>query len=142
MIAIDNGKITDAVRKIQSIRFAYIFGSRITNITRFGSDLDIALYFEEEPRLMDIGMLVNDLEKAAKCTVDIVSLKNLYNKNPKLAYSVVDKGILLFCLDEELLTEYKKKAYLKYLDFKPVIDLFAGKLNERIFNNKFAIVER
>jgi hypothetical protein len=33
-------------------------------------------------------------------------------------------------------------TYLKYLDFKPIIDLFTGKLNERISNKKFAVIGR
>jgi len=135
-------KLVEVLQQVKSIRFAYIFGSQVKDKIRFGSDLDIALYFKNEPQLLDIGMLVIELEKAAKCKVDLVLLNGLPEKNPKLAYSVIDGGILLFCYDERLLVQYKEKVYMKYLDFKPIIDLFERKLYDRISSNRFAVVEK
>ena len=135
-------KLIEVIQQTENIRFAYLFGSHVKNKTRFGSDLDIALYFGREPQLLEIGRLVNQLEEAADCKVDLISLNDLDEKNPKLAFSIIDEGILLHCNNEQLLIQYKKMVILKYLDFKPVIDLFTRKLNERISNNKFAVVEK
>jgi predicted nucleotidyltransferase len=142
MNRINKQKITKILKQTQYVQFAYFFGSRVKNKTRFGSDLDIALYFDKEPELLNIGELVIELEKTVDCNVDLVLLNNLYEKNPKLAYSVIAEGILLFSIDDKLLSLYKKMTYLKYLDFKPIIDLFTGKLNERISNKKFAVIGR
>jgi uncharacterized protein len=141
MNKINIDEIINVLKENENIKFAYLFGSHAKNKTRYGSDLDIALYFENEPELTDIGTLVIELEKAADCNIDLVSLKELYKKNPKLAYSVIDEGTLLFNFDEAFLGHYKKKVFLHYLDFKPVIDLFTSKLYERVSNNKFAAAE-
>ena len=139
---IDIVRLTGILQQVKTIRFAYVFGSQVKNKMHFGSDLDIAVYFDNEPGLLDIGQLVNELETAANCMIDLVSLNGLYVKNPKLAYTVINEGILLFCHDKGLLVQYKEKAYINYLDFKPVIDLFEGKLYDRISSNRFAITEK
>jgi predicted nucleotidyltransferase len=140
MSILNKEKIIEILQQTQNIRFAYLFGSRIKNKIRFGSDLDIAIYFDQEPQLLEIGSLVNELEETAGCRVDLVKLNKLYEINPKLAYSVIGEGIILLCNDEKLLIEYKKNVFLRYMDFKPVIDLFTKKLNERISNNNFAVI--
>jgi hypothetical protein len=136
--SINKGKIAAVLKQIENIQFAYLFGSQAKNKARFGSDLDIAIFFEHEPQLLEIGMLVNQMEEASNCNVDLISLNDLDEKNPKLAFAVVAEGLLLFCNNERLLTEFKKSVFIKYLDFKPIIDLFEKKLHERISNNKFA----
>lgn len=141
MSKINKDKLIKVLKENKNINFAYLFGSQAKNKTRYGSDLDIALYFENEPELTDIGALVLELEKAADCKIDLISLKELYKKNPKLAYSVINEGTLLFYFDAAFLGHYKKKVFLHYLDFKPIIDLFTSKLYERVSNNKFAVAE-
>lgn len=142
MNELNKEKIAELLKSDQNIKFAYIFGSFAKEKNRFGSDLDIAVLFEQEPDLLSIGHLIAQLEEVIDFNVDLVSLNNLFNKNPKLAYTVIADGILLFCTDHKLLSQYKKITYLKYLDFKPMIDLFTSKLNERVSNKKFAVVER
>jgi predicted nucleotidyltransferase len=139
---INKEKIIEVLLQRHYIRFAYLFGSQVKGQTRLGSDLDIAIYFKNEPDITAIGALVLELEAAANCEVDLVSLNDLYKKNPKLAYSIIDEGILLLCLDEALLAQYKKMSFLSYLDFKPIIDLFTRKLYERVSNNMFAVEPR
>ena len=135
-------KISAVLRKNKNIRFAFVFGSRVKAEARFGSDLDIAVYFDRTPHLLAIGELVNELEEAAGCNVDLISLNDLFETNPKLAYSVLDEGVLLFSLDDELFVRYKERTFLSYLDFKGIIDLFDQKLEERINNNGFAVVQK
>lgn len=134
-------RISDILMRYENISFAYIFGSQVKNQTRFGSDLDIGVYFVKEPELLDIGVLVTELEDAAECKVDLISLKGLYRENPRLAYSVIADGLLLFTKDKMLSTQYKEMVFLYYLDFKPVIDLFAEKLYKRLADRKFAVAE-
>jgi len=142
MININKKKIAELLKSNQNIKFAYIFGSFAKGKNRFGSDLDIAVLFGQEPDLLSIGQLIVELEVVVDLNVDLVSLNNLSEKKPKLAYSIINDGILLFCTDQKLLSQYKKITYLKYLDFKPMIDLFTSKLNERVSNKKFAVVEK
>lgn len=139
---INQKNITKVLKQNQNILFAFLFGSRVKDKARFESDLDIALYFKREPDLDEIGTLVNELENVSKCKIDLVSLNNLYDKNPALAYSVISQGVLLFSMNEKTLTHYKKMTFLKYLDFKPVTDLFISKMHKRIDDKKFAVVEK
>ncbi|MBZ0179997.1 MAG: nucleotidyltransferase domain-containing protein, partial [Melioribacteraceae bacterium] len=115
---INQKKLAEFLKSNQNIKFAFIFGSFARKKNRFGSDLDIAVFFEQEPDLLSIGQLIVELEEVVDLNVDLVSLNNLSEKNPKLAYSIIDDGILLFCTDQKLLSQYKKMTYLKYLDFK------------------------
>jgi predicted nucleotidyltransferase len=142
MLKVNKEEIIPVLTGTRNIRFAYLFGSVARQKERFGSDLDLAVYFEKEPQLLDIGKLINELENVTNCKIDLISLNDLYKKNPGLAFSVIEDGILLFCNDEKLLIHFKKKVFLHYLDFKPVIDLFNKKLNERIQNKKFAVIEK
>lgn len=139
---INREKITERLKQNQNILFAYLFGSHVKDKVRFGSDLDIALYFKPEPQLLEIGKIVNELENICEFKIDLVSLNNLYNKNPKLAYSIISEGDLLFGNNKKELVHFKRMTFLNYLDFKPVIDLFDRKLKERISNKKFAVVEK
>ena len=132
-------KITEVLYNSRNIQFAYLIGSLARDKARFGSDLDIAVYFEDKPNLLDIGMLVNELEKVTEYNVDLILLNDLYNSNPKLAYSVIGEGDLLLCRNEKLLISYKANTYMEYFDFKPAADLFYRKLRERIINNRFAV---
>ena len=141
MTGTNKKRITEILKRDDNIRFAYIFGSQVKSQTRLGSDLDIGVYFEREPDLNDLGILLPGLEDTSGCKVDLISLKGLYIENPKLAYSVVAGGVLLFTKDETLHTQFKKNVFLYYLDFKPVIDLFTEKLYQRLDENKFAVAE-
>lgn len=125
-----------------NIVLAFMFGSRSKRKERFGSDLDIAIYFKEEPSLLDIGKLVNELEEACRYKVDLISLNDIHKKNPRLAFSVLAEGTLLFSNNENFLNEFRKKVYLEYFDFLPVINLFNIKLKDRVNNKKFAVVEK
>jgi predicted nucleotidyltransferase len=121
----------------EEITFAYLFGSQVSGKTRFGSDLDIAVWFAHEPSLNTLGNLVGDLEDLTGERIDLVELNGLPQKKPKLAYNVVSKGVLLFTKDEKLHVAFKTKTFLHYLDFKPVIEMTEAAMMKRIKNGTF-----
>jgi len=102
--------VEDILKKNSDILFAYIFGSKIKK-GRFGSDLDIAVYFNDEPEILEIGALVLKLEEAVNCKVDLVSLNNLDKLNPKLAYSIISEGIIAYVKHKELFINLKNRLY-------------------------------
>src|SRR3989304_2334174 len=55
-------KIASVLRKQNNIKFACFFGSALKNKRRYGSDIDIAVYFENDPGIHDIGELVLNLD--------------------------------------------------------------------------------
>lgn len=130
-------RIKDYLATSEYITFAYLFGSQVSGKTRFGSDLDIAVWFAKEPSLNILGNLVGDLEDLTKQRIDLVELNGLPQKKPKLAYNVVSKGVLLFTKDEKLHVEFKTKTFLHYLDFKPVIEMSEAAMMQRIKNGTY-----
>jgi predicted nucleotidyltransferase len=140
-ISVQN-KIALILSKQTNIKFAYIFGSALKNKTRYGSDLDIALYFENEPDLLTIGELAIQLEKEVEKKIDLIMLNNLDKSNPCLAYSVLSKGIVVYTRDENTFKEFKRSVLLHYLDFKYVRDMFDTAFNKRLSSNKFAVFDK
>ena len=142
----DSSKTQNAVAAViknnSNILFAYLFGSKVKKSSRFGSDLDIAVYFKDEPEILEIGAIVLKLEEAANCKVDLVSLNNLDKLNPKLAYLIISEGIIAYLKNKELFNQFKESVILNYLDFKPVDELFNKNFNNRLVNQKFAVIEK
>lgn len=135
-------EIETSLNKDGNILFAYLFGSKVKNNSRFGSDLDVAVYFKSEPEILEIGALVLELEKITNCKIDLVALNNLDKLNPKLAYSIISEGIVVFLKNKERFNQFKESVILKYLDFKPVDNLFNKNFNYRLKTNKFAVIHK
>lgn len=125
-----------------NIVFAYLFGSLAKNNKRYGSDMDIAVYFKNDPDLNEIGKLNLNLEEKLNFKIDLVQLNKLDINNPVLSYSIINEGILLVNNNINLLNEFKKSVLLQYFDFKPVNDLINRSFKSRIANNTFAVFEK
>ncbi|MDY0082630.1 MAG: nucleotidyltransferase domain-containing protein [Ignavibacteriaceae bacterium] len=125
-----------------NVTFAFLFGSVAKNNLRYGSDIDIAIYFKDEPALIEIGDLTLKIEKALNCKLDLVRLNDLDKLNPVLAYNVISEGIILINNDNRVFTEFIKSVVLRYLDFKPVNDFINKSFNKRLANNQFAVFDK
>lgn len=136
------GKLRPIFENESNVVFAYMFGSIPKGNARFGSDLDIAIYFKTEPNLNEIGRLTLQLENASNYKIDIIQLNNLDNLNPVLAYSIISEGNIFINKKPDLLIEFKKFVLLKYLDFKPTNDLINKSFSYRLSNNTFAVFEK
>ena len=128
--------IKNKISKNKNIAFAILFGSHATGKVRFGSDLDIAIYFKTEPELLEIGDLVNQLQEITEDKIDLVKLNGLYSSRPGLAYNIIKDGIVIYSEDSLLLAEYKRKVFLEYLNFKPIADMFHNRYLQRLTANK------
>jgi len=128
--------LKDKISQNTNIAFAILFGSHATGKVRFGSDLDIAVYFKLEPELLEIGDLVNQLQEVTDHKIDLVKLNGLYSSQPELTYNIIKDGIAVYSEDSLLLADYKRRVFLEYLNFKPVSDLFRNKYLERLSANK------
>jgi predicted nucleotidyltransferase len=125
-----------------NVIFALLFGSIAKNNMRYGSDIDIAVYFKNAPTLYEIGNLNLKLEEIVNYKLDLVELNNLDRINPVLAYSVISDGILICNKDEKIFTEFKKSVLLRYLDFKPTSDIINTAFNKRLADNRFAVFDK
>ena len=134
--------ITHVLQINENIIFAYLFGSVPKGNARYGSDLDIAVYFKIEPTLNDIGKLTLQLEESSDYKIDLVQLNRLDVINPVLAYTIISEGKIVFSKDLDLLTEFKKSAILRYLDFKTTNDSMNKSLSYRLSTNSYAVFEK
>lgn len=130
------------LEKDDNVIFALLFGSMARNDMRYGSDIDIAIYFNDSQTLYAIGNLCLKLEEAFNYKTDLVELNKLDKNNPVLAYSIVSEGIIIINKDIKIFNGYKKSVLLQYLDFKPTNDLINSGFNNRLSNNRFAVFEK
>ncbi len=112
--------------KRRRVVFAYLFGSQAKGTAGSLSDIDIAVYFDDEVdagehfdlKLKVLGE-ITDLYKT-----DEVDLVVLNDTPPLLAHRILKEGILIFSDNDKIRLEYEVKAVLKYLDWKPFIDRY------------------
>ena len=135
-------KIASILSKQSNIKFALIFGSALKTKVRYGSDLDIAVYFNDEPDLLTIGELALKLEKEVDRKIDLIKLNNLDKLNPCVAYSILSKGIVVYTGDSKTFIGFKRSVFLHYLDFKFIRDMFDAAFNKRLSTNKFAVFDK
>ncbi len=134
--------ISKLLMQKEEIVFVYLFGSSVSGKKRYGSDLDVAIYFSITPDLMSIGELVLKLEEETEQKIDLVKLNNLDKTNPALAYSVLSSGILIFNKDESLFKKYKRSVILNYLDFDYTKKLLDKAFSKRLSTNNFAVFDK
>lgn len=125
-----------------NIVFAYLFGSVSNGNVRYGSDLDIAVYFNTEPTLDEIGKLALQLEELSDYKIDLVQLNGLDSVNHVLAFTIINEGRIVFSRDTDLLIKFKTSAILKYLDFKTTNDSINRSFSYRLSNNSYAVFEK
>lgn len=141
MKSILQNRITVVLKEQNKIIFACLFGSTAKDKVRYGSDIDIAIYFDKNPTILELGELVNNLEKVTESKVDLVSLNNLDKTNPCLAHSILKDCIILILNDQINFKKFKSSVLLQYLDFKFTSDLFNTAFNKRLATNTFAVFD-
>lgn len=132
-------KIKKLLETDNNVELAYLFGSALKEKNRYESDLDIAIYFKEEPTVLEIGALVIRIQESIDIKIDLIALNKLDVLNPALAYAVISEGKIVFCKDEELARKFMKYTILNYFDFKPIIEAFNTAFNKRLDKHEFAL---
>ncbi len=118
--------------KSDFIIFAILFGSLAEERATRISDIDIGVFTNRDVSLLEIGELITCIEKATASKVDLVVLNNLYKKKPALAFEIVSKGQLILCHEQEKFMEFKRHAFLYYLDTAPLRQAVDRTFKERI----------
>jgi len=142
MKQIIQNKISEILKEQENILFACLFGSAAKKKIRYGSDIDIAVYFDKNPSLLELGELVNNLVKVTESKIDLVNLNNLDKTNPCLAHSILSNCIILILNDEIIFKKFKSSVILEYLDFKFASDMFNSAFKERLASNQFAVFDK
>lgn len=119
------------------IIFAFLFGSYAENRETSISDIDVGIYTDKVISLTDIGLVTARLEKITGKKTDLLILNNLYKTKPVLSFEVISKGNLIFCKEQNKLTEFKKNVFLNYLDTKPLRDMIDTTFRKRLKSGQF-----
>ncbi|MEA1891242.1 MAG: nucleotidyltransferase domain-containing protein [Campylobacterota bacterium] len=112
--------LREKLRDISNVKFAYLFGSYADGSFHDRSDVDVAVYLDDDS--FDEQLRVSyELSKVVEKEVDLVllnSVKNLY-----LCEDIITKGILLKDAEKRIDFELRKHhQYLDYIEFKKRID--------------------
>jgi predicted nucleotidyltransferase len=114
------------------VRFAYLFGSYATGRRQRFSDLDLAVYAEEEN--LDACL---KLELALSLLLDeklghtVQSEVRLVNRLPlSVQGAVLTEGILIYCRDDATRIAFESRTRMLYFDFKPTIDRYFAAYRE------------
>lgn len=142
MKLIIQNRIAAVLSKQNNIKFACLFGSGAKKKIRYGSDTDIAVYFDKNPTILELGDLVNNLERVTESKVDLVNLNNLDKTNPCLAHSILSDCILLILNDDITFIKFKSSVLLQFLDFKFASDMFDSAFKKRLALNQFAVFDK
>ncbi|MCS7291127.1 MAG: nucleotidyltransferase domain-containing protein, partial [Roseiflexus sp.] len=73
-----------------------------------------------------------ELERALGRDVDLLVLNDAWKHNPALAYRVVTEGVVLFCRDQETLTDFKTRVFLAYFDTAFLREMVARAFQEQL----------
>ena len=116
-------KVREVLVSRAEVRFAYLFGSRVEEVSRPESDLDLAIYLDKE-RIQKLDPLFEtrlalEIEKAIDETFEVDVL--VLNRAPlTLKYQATDKGELIYYRDEAEARDYEALIRKKYFDFSPM----------------------
>lgn len=114
------------------IDFALVFGSYANATQSYLSDIDIAIYTNRPIGLLEQGDIVSLLEERLEKKIDLVVINDLYIKNAKMAFSIVDNHKVIFSKDMQKYIDFKAYTYKYYFDLKPMYEMFDKALLERI----------
>lgn len=116
--------LTSVLEADPTIAYALVFGSKARGTSHSGSDLDVAFALTGDRRLtaLELGDLAARLETATGQSVDLVDLREA---PPGLAYRAFRDGRVVMARDRRALVARRARAFLEYLDFKPVEEQLA-----------------
>lgn len=120
------------------VLLAYLFGSVAQQRVNKLSDIDIALLVDEK-KFKQLDAQQPYGYKAAVIAhlmgllhTDEVDLVLLHEATPLLAYQVVKHGLVLFCRDDRLRTDFEIHTRYRYLDTKRIRQIQSHYLYKRI----------
>jgi len=129
--------IGQELQRSDFILFAVLFGSVAEDRSNDISDIDVAIYPDNDLTLQDVGFITANLEKITQKKIDLLILNDLYKTKPVLAYEVISKGDVIFCKDLRILTDFKTNVFISYFDNKPLRDMMDKAFRRRLEGGHF-----
>jgi len=107
----DKNIIVDFLVKKLKPKFIYLFGSFAKGEGRDDSDIDLAVYLEEEISPYKLFIVANELSFEVKKDVQIIDLKKI---DTVFAAQIVGNREELYSIDEYLKANYNMKIFREY----------------------------
>ena len=111
---------------------ACVFGSAARGEMRPFSDVDLGLLLPDDADIMDLGELAGRVEDVCRRPVDIVRLRGLPERDPELAFRIADEGVPILESRRYAFADFKKDAFLWYMDTAPLRRMMKQALYRRI----------
>ena len=118
-----------------AVRLAYLFGSVARGDDGPGSDIDVALWMEDEADLLALGALGERLGAAVGGNVDVTDLRRA---PPLLCRQVVAEGEPLLVRDPLFRFDFEMETVRRYEDTKPLRALQQQLLRELVAHGRAA----
>ncbi len=132
-------KLQDFVSTRPEIVFAYLFGSYATGTAGRLSDVDVAIYIDQETNIEDSGYgykseIISDLSSLLEVGVDVVILNHA---STILKHQVIMNGILIYSRANALRRTFHEQTTRDYLDLKPLLKVQRDYMRKRITDGTF-----
>jgi len=124
-------KIVEVLENEPHVLFAYFFGSRARGKQRGGSDIDIAVYVDEEQEPLFTASLALKMEKALG-TGEGVDVRILNGSALRFRHQVLKYGRVIHSRDEKARISFEAISMCRYMDFKPYLDAYNRARMERL----------
>lgn len=109
----------DALSRDARVRLIFLFGSAVDESRTAVRDVDLAILTEPAVSFEERLELQSAAERAAGIDLDLVLL---HEASVVLGREVASTGLCLYEASEGLETEWRVRAQLAYLDFKPYLE--------------------
>lgn len=124
----------DSVFNEYNAQFAYVFGSFVCGNNTKNSDIDIAVYlnnnFSVKKRFQIRLKLAAELAKILKKEVDLTIINDISSIFFK--FTIIKEGKLFYTNNENLRVDVECRILSEYFDFKP----FLNEYHKNFINNK------
>lgn len=128
-----------------SVPFALLHGSVAAGRATTVSDVDVAVYVEEQERFLRLVVALNE-DVPVPTPVGTssgdgrsrrVDVMNVMHQPAWVVYRVLASGEIIHLAEEALYHEVKFRAMREYLDFKPVHDRILRDMERRLAHAQF-----
>jgi len=124
--------IEKILRQYDFIEFALIFGSYASNKYTLLSDIDIAIYTKEQIDIFTQGEIIATLNDKLDKRIDLVVLNDLYKKDSKLSYNILQSHKIIFNDSSEKYNNFKVNSLKYYFDMEYTYNMFNKALSKRL----------
>lgn len=126
-------KIARVLENEPHVLFAYLFGSYARGTQTERSDMDIAVYLDNEPERDPLysSRLALQIEKSLDSTIS-VDLRILNGSPVRFRHQVLISGTLIHSKNERARITFEAYSISRYMDFKPYIHRYNKARMERL----------